>query len=108
MRALYIVLIALILIACGDKSDEGAKAAGQPQAVDSIESTQSAQEQVIRAFGMNPPLSVLLEILNPQGMVGLNYKPYEEDIAFSRPISLLCPFWDIWGIEAYRLKALWL
>ncbi len=36
MRALYIVLIALILIACGDKSDDGAKAAGQTQAVDSI------------------------------------------------------------------------
>ncbi len=106
MRALYIVLIALILIACGDKSDEGAKAAGQPQAVDSIESTQSAQEQVIRAFGMNPPLSVLLEILNPQGMVGLNYKPYEEDIAFMPPNISTLPVWGHMGNRSVSFESL--
>lgn len=29
-----------------------------------------------------PPLTALLEILYPQGMIGLNYKPYPEDIEF--------------------------
>lgn len=40
------------------------------------------QECELKVFGAVPPLSVLLEILYPQGMIGLNYKPYEEDIAF--------------------------
>ncbi len=45
----------------------------------------TTQTSVIRAFGMNPPLTVLLEILNPEGMIGLNYKPYPEDIIFMPP-----------------------
>lgn len=36
----------------------------------------------IKAFAMTPPLTVLLEILYPQGMIGLNYKPYPEDVEF--------------------------
>lgn len=41
-----------------------------------------ATDSNIKAFAMVPPLTVLLEILHPQGMIGLNYKPYPEDIDF--------------------------
>ena len=36
----------------------------------------------ITAFAMMPPLTALLEILYPQGMIGLNYAPYPEDREF--------------------------
>lgn len=36
----------------------------------------------ITAFAMMPPLTALLEILYPQGMIGLNYQPYPEDKEF--------------------------
>ncbi|KAA6224873.1 MULTISPECIES: ABC transporter substrate-binding protein [unclassified Campylobacter] len=35
-----------------------------------------------KVFGVSPNLTLLLEILYPQGLIGLNYKPYEEDIEF--------------------------
>lgn len=36
----------------------------------------------ITAFAMMPPLTALLEIIYPQGMIGLNYQPYPEDKEF--------------------------
>ena len=48
---------------------------------DSIKSANQADSQ-IKAFAMMPPLTVLLEILYPQGMIGLNYEPYPEDKEF--------------------------
>ena len=42
----------------------------------------STQKSVIKAFATMPPLTALLEILHPQGMIGLNYKPYPEDTPF--------------------------
>lgn len=39
-------------------------------------------EKTLRVFAMSPPLSALLEIMYPQGMIALNYKPYPEDIEF--------------------------
>lgn len=35
-----------------------------------------------KAFAMSPPLTALLEILYPQGIIGLNYAPYPEDKEF--------------------------
>lgn len=40
------------------------------------------QKPTIKVFATVPPLTALLEILYPQGMIGLNYKPYPEDIEF--------------------------
>ena len=40
------------------------------------------QKPIIKVFATVPPLTALLEILYPQGMIGLNYKPYPEDIEF--------------------------
>lgn len=50
----------------------------------SSDSTKSANQtdSQIKAFAMIPPLTVLLEILYPQGMIGLNYEPYPEDREF--------------------------
>ena len=45
-------------------------------------SQNSAQKPTIKVFATVPPLTALLEILYPQGMIGLNYKPYPEDIEF--------------------------
>lgn len=36
----------------------------------------------LRVFGMSPPITGLLEILYPQGIIGLNYKPYPEDLPY--------------------------
>lgn len=40
------------------------------------------QKPTIKVFATVPPLTALLEILYPQGMIGLNYEPYPEDIEF--------------------------
>lgn len=45
-------------------------------------SQNSAQKPIIKVFATVPPLTALLGILYPQGMIGLNYKPYPEDIEF--------------------------
>lgn len=45
-------------------------------------SQNSARKPIIKVFATVPPLTALLEILYPQGMIGLNYKPYPEDIEF--------------------------
>ena len=45
-------------------------------------SQNSAQKPTIKVFATVPPLTALLEILYPQGMIGFNYKPYPEDIEF--------------------------
>ncbi len=45
-------------------------------------SQNSAQKPIIKVFATVPPLTALLEILYPQGMIGLNYKSYPEDIEF--------------------------
>lgn len=47
-----------------------------------IVANDNAKNPQIKAFAMMPPLTVLLEILYPQGMIGLNYKPYPEDAEF--------------------------
>ena len=39
-------------------------------------------KKILRVFGVNPRLTVLLELLYPQGIIGLNYKPYPEDLEF--------------------------
>lgn len=47
------------------------------------DTTQSKQSTCgLKVFGASPALNVLLEILYPEGMIGLSYKPYPEDIAF--------------------------
>lgn len=45
-------------------------------------SQNSTQKPTIKVFATVPPLTALLEILYPQGMIGLNYKPYPENIEF--------------------------
>ena len=45
-------------------------------------SQNSAQKPIIKVFATVPPLTALLGILYPQGMIGLNYTPYPEDIEF--------------------------
>ena len=47
-----------------------------------LQITDSKHSTNITAFAMMPPLTVLLEILYPQGMIGLNYEPYPEDKDF--------------------------
>ncbi|GEM_PF-6830099 len=42
-------------------------------------------EKNLRVFGATPPITVLLQILAPETLVGLNYKPYPEDLVFMHP-----------------------
>ncbi len=44
--------------------------------------TNPSADSKITAFAMMPPLTALLEIIYPQGMIGLNYAPYPEDKEF--------------------------
>lgn len=46
------------------------------------QSANQTTDSQITAFAMMPPLTVLLEILYPHGMIGLNYAPYPEDKEF--------------------------
>ena len=54
----------------------------EQKADDNATNANSQQKPVIRAFGNVPTLTALLEILYPQGIIGLNYKPYPEDTPF--------------------------
>ena len=45
-------------------------------------STDSKVTAFAKVFAMSPPLTALLEILYPQGIIGLNYAPYPEDKEF--------------------------
>lgn len=67
MRYLKFLVIPLVLVfvACGDSKNA------------SVES-----KCEIKAFGAMPPLTALLEIIAPDSMIGLNYKPYPEDVPF--------------------------
>ncbi len=76
MKNILLGFVAFLLIACSDNASDKQT---------NIPHKEPQQTRVIKAFGMNPPLTVLLEILNPEGMVGLNYKPYPEDIVFMPP-----------------------
>ncbi|MCX2716799.1 ABC transporter substrate-binding protein [Helicobacter sp. MIT 21-1697] len=86
--------LALLLSACGDKeskaanqeveqarheSQESISNEGGESTTASLADTSSCE---LKAFGASPPLSVLLEILCPKCMIGLNYKPYPEDVPF--------------------------
>lgn len=42
----------------------------------------AADHEPLRVFGANPQITVLLMLLYPHGLVGLNYKPYPEDLLF--------------------------
>ncbi|TLD97757.1 ABC transporter substrate-binding protein [Helicobacter jaachi] len=90
------VFISLIFAGCGDK-EQNTESSIESSAPDSIQQSQnapdvtsgalptlSAEERASckRALGTVPPLTVLLELLYPEGMIGLNYQPYPEDIPF--------------------------
>ena len=36
----------------------------------------------IKAYGSNPVLTNMIYLLNPQSLIGFNYKPYQEDLEF--------------------------
>ena len=54
----------------------------QNSAINSNANSNSQQKPIVKAFATMPPLTALLEILYPQGIIGLNYKPYPEDTPF--------------------------
>lgn len=78
MRKLFmIVCAALVFVACGDKQEQS------KEATQEVEKQEQEQKQCeLKVFGANPALTVMLEILYPEGLIGLNYKPYPEDIPF--------------------------
>ena len=73
MKTLHKIILCLALILGANLSNLWAN----PNANQSTDSSVNP-----KAFAMMPPLTVLLEILYPQGMIGLNYKPYPEDTEF--------------------------
>ena len=99
-RSILIAAFALLFIACGENKSENSANSGQnSQATqNSAQNEHNKQhgshsmkggnfevktpEGVLRVFGTNPRLTLLLELLYPQGMVGLNYPPYPEDKEF--------------------------
>lgn len=78
MRKLFmIVCAALVFVACGDKQEQS------KEVTQEVEKQEQEQKQCeLKVFGANPALTVMLEILYPEGLIGLNYKPYPEDIPF--------------------------
>ena len=64
LKKIFFIFLAFVFLACDNKAID-------TKANDSK-----------RVFAFNPPLTVLLELLYPQGIIGLNYKPYPEDKDF--------------------------
>ena len=93
MKKLLLCLVVLAFVACSENAQKekaqshAASEANITSATHAAHGTSEAEsaKSVVRAFGMHPPLTVLLEILNPEGMIGLNYKPYPEDKDFMPP-----------------------
>ncbi len=106
MRKLFmIVCAALVFVACGDKQEQS------KEVTQEVEKQEQEQKQCeLKVFGANPALTVMLEILYPEGLIGLNYKPYPEDIPFmpegtaELPTldSVIEPYTKI-GIEAVKV-----
>lgn len=77
MKKILAFAFTFLLLACSNETKQESNTTNQ-----SI-NNQAAQEQAVKkVFATVPPLTALLEILYPQGMIGLNYKPYPEDIEF--------------------------
>lgn len=92
MKKLLLCLIALVFIACSDNGQKEKIESNVQTRVNVVRETNATKDvetndskSVVRAFGMHPPLTVLLEILNPEGLIGLNYKPYPEDRDYMPP-----------------------
>lgn len=78
-------ILMAVLMTCGISFIACSDNAPKQETNISSEEDKQTESAVVRAFGMNPPLTVLLEILNPEGMIGLNYQPYPEDRDFMPP-----------------------
>lgn len=68
MRNILFIIISFLLIACFNQKGQ--------------ENNESSENSHQRVFATMPALTALLELLYPQGMIGLNYKPYPEDKEF--------------------------
>lgn len=75
MRKFQSIIFALALI-CGANLWANSSA----NSSDSTKGANQADSQ-IKAFAMMPPLTVLLEILYPQGMIGLNREFMPQNVA---------------------------
>ncbi|MCH5314075.1 MAG: ABC transporter substrate-binding protein [Helicobacter sp.] len=85
-----LILLSLILAffsACEQKQEQSSQANQElskeiSQSTDSQDEPKAQNQCSLKVFGAAPPISVLLELLYPEGMIGLNYKPYPEDVSF--------------------------
>lgn len=64
---------------------------------DSARDSATDSATIKRVFAFSPPATALLEILYPQGMIGLNYKPYPEDVVFMPPNVAELPVLGMFG-----------
>lgn len=99
------ILMAL-LMACGISFIACSDNAPKQETNILSEEDKQTESAVVRAFGMNPPLTVLLEILNPEGMIGLNYKPYPEDLVFMPPNIATLPVLGHMGDRSAQFEAI--
>lgn len=87
MKKLFYLAFVAIFISCGgqkkesDQNSTALELGAQNQILAQNEYAKN-KEGVLRVFGTNPRLTLLLELLYPQGMIGLNYPPYDEDKEF--------------------------
>lgn len=68
MRNILFIILSFLLVGCFNQKEQE----------NNITSENSQQ----RVFATMPALTALLELLYPQGMIGLNYQPYPEDKEF--------------------------
>lgn len=89
--ALSLVFIAFFVACSNDKKDSNSTNLSSNSrnlsSNSSVNSTQnlalnSQNSKILRVFATHPQNTALLEIVYPQGMIGLNYKPYPEDKDF--------------------------
>lgn len=102
--ALSLVFIAF-LSACSSEKDQNStnlsQNSTQNSSISNLQNSQNAENstnlsqnsanlspnstKILRVFATHPQNTALLEIVYPQGMIGLNYKPYPEDTDFMPP-----------------------
>lgn len=82
MKNLKQVILCFALILGANLANLNADSPKQRKNQSANQTTDSQITAFAKVFAMSPPLTALLEILYPQGMIGLNYAPYPEDKEF--------------------------
>ena len=85
MKNIFILLLIFVFLGCENSENSAKNAENSINSAKFAEknATQtSTQTKIFRVFATVSPTTTLLEILYPEGIIGLNHKPNPQDLAF--------------------------